>query len=78
MSKTLKCLAQVFENLERENCKAISSGPTMLTLEEQVSHEAIFFIVSLTARKSKQILMRGLQKYVTPATICDRIVWKSL
>ena len=47
----------------------------MFTLEEQLSHEAIF-IVSLTARKSKQILMRGLQKYL--ATVCDRIVWKSL
>ena len=34
----------------------------MLTLEEQVSHEAIF-IVNLTARESKQILMRGLQIY---------------
>ena len=33
----------------------------MLTLEEQVSHKAILFVVSLAARESKQIFMRGLK-----------------
>ena len=33
----------------------------MLMLEEQGSHEAIVFIVSLAARESERILMRGFE-----------------
>ena len=33
----------------------------MLTLEEQVSHKAILFVLSLAARESKRIFMRGFE-----------------